>query len=82
MHGAVTSHPEEKTTTNEALLIHLNINSLQNKVDELKGINDQLRAHVILFLRPKLISHIRKTNSSYVGITCIVETEKREVAGL
>ena len=38
---------ERKQQLNEALLIHLNINSPQNKFDELKGINDQQKSHII-----------------------------------
>ena len=45
---------ERKRQPNEALLIHLNINSLQNKFEELKSINDQLKSHIIFISETKI----------------------------
>ena len=45
---------KRKRQPNEALLIHLNINSLQNKFEELKSINDQLKSHIIFISETKI----------------------------
>jgi exonuclease III len=42
-----------KKNTREALLIHLNINSIQNKFEELKILNDQLKSHIIFISETK-----------------------------
>ena len=45
---------ERKQQPNEVLLIHLNINSLQNKFEELKSINGQLKSHIIFISETKI----------------------------
>ena len=52
---ARTSKPfAYRITLQWILLIHLNINSLQNKFEELKGINDQLKSHIIFISETKI----------------------------
>ena len=45
---------ERKQQPNEALIIHLNINSLQNKFDELKTINDKIKASIVFISETKI----------------------------
>lgn len=47
---------ERQTNPSEALIIHLNINSLQNKFDELKILNETLKAHVLVISETKIDS--------------------------
>lgn len=46
----------KQTHHNQDLLLHLNINSLQNKFEELKLINDKLKASVIILTETKIDS--------------------------
>ena len=45
---------ERKRNACEFLVIHLNVNSIQNKLDELKVLNRQLKAHVIFLSETKI----------------------------
>ena len=49
---------ERKTNSSAALLFHLNINSIQNKFEELKILNNSIRAHI-------LVPSETKVDSSY-----------------
>ena len=39
---------------NQDLIVHQNINSLQNKIDELKVVNEKLRATVLILTETKI----------------------------
>lgn len=43
-----------KEKPSEVLLIHLNINSLQNKFEELKSISDEAKPHIVFILETKI----------------------------
>ena len=43
-----------KEKPSEVLLIHLNINSLQNKFEELKNINDKAKSHIVFISETKI----------------------------
>jgi hypothetical protein len=47
---------ERQTDSSEALIVHLNINSIQNKFEELKILNEKLKAHVISISETKIDS--------------------------
>ena len=47
---------ERKTNSSGALIVHLNINSIQNKFDELKILNNSLRAHILVLSGTKVDS--------------------------
>ena len=47
---------ERKANSSEALIIHLNINSIQNKFEELKIPNEALKAHVLVISETKIDS--------------------------
>ena len=47
---------ERKTDSSEALIIHLNINSIQNKFEELKILNQAIKAHVLVISETKIDS--------------------------
>ena len=52
---------------NQQLLLHLNINSLQNKFDELKVINAELKAGIIVLTETKIDSCHTNAQSSLPG---------------
>ena len=45
---------DRENNSSEALIAHLNINSIQNKFDELKLLNEKLKAHVLVISETKL----------------------------
>ena len=47
---------ERKNNSSEALIMHLNINSIQNKFEELKLLNDAFKAHVVVISETKIDS--------------------------
>ena len=45
---------ERENNSSEALIAHLNINSIQNKFEELKLLNEKLKSHVLIISETKL----------------------------
>ena len=68
---------ERKNNSNGVIVAHLNINRIQNKFEEPKLLNDSLKAHAQLYLKPKLIVHIQTVNSVCTDIKCIEEIEEK-----
>ena len=48
---------ERQEHSNRILMFHLNINSLQNKFDELKLLNDKMKSQIIFLSEIKIESH-------------------------
>lgn len=69
---------ERKRNTTDLMLIHLNIDSCQNKLDDLILLNKELKSHVIFFcLRPRLTLLIPMHRWLLKDIIPIGRTEKR-----
>jgi len=66
---------ERKNNANSAFVAHLNINSIQNKFEELKLLNNLLKAQIFIVSETKL-SHVLTLTTSldYRDTRCIVET--------
>lgn len=47
---------QRKDNSSGAFIMHLNINSIQNKFEELKKLNDALKAHIIVISETKIDS--------------------------
>ena len=47
---------QRKDNSSGAFIIHLNINSIQNKCEELKKLNDALKAHILIISETKIDS--------------------------
>ena len=45
---------ERQEHSNRILMFHLNINSLQNKFDELKLLNDKIKSQIIFLAKTKI----------------------------
>ena len=45
---------ERKNNLSGAFVVHLNINSIQNKFEELKLLNDKLKAHIVIVSETKI----------------------------
>jgi hypothetical protein len=56
-----------KTLSQHFLMVHLNINSLQNKFDELKLLNKELRSQVIILSETKIDSTYKNEQFSLHG---------------
>lgn len=47
---------KRKRNSSGAFIVHLNINSIQNKLEELKTLNNSLRAHILVISETKVDS--------------------------
>lgn len=65
---------------NQPLLYHLNINSLQNKFEELKLINDKLKAGIIVLTETKIDSSYMDTQFSLPNY-CIYRQDRAKGGG-
>jgi len=65
---------ERKNNANSAFVAHLNINSIQNKFEELKLLNNLLKAQIFIVSETKLIVLTLTTSLDYRDTRCIVET--------
>ena len=45
---------DSRRSTSEVLLVHLNVNGIQNKFDDLKLLNKELKGHVIFLSETKI----------------------------
>ena len=64
---------ERKADSRELMIAHLNINSLQNKFDDLQILNDSLKAHILLSRKPKSTAPIQTRNFFYGGLQNVPE---------
>ena len=71
---------ERQEHSNRILMFHLNINSLQNKFDELKLLNDKIKSQIIFLAKTKIGNSYP---SSQLTLTdyIIEKTERKEAVG-
>ena len=71
---------ERQEHSNRILMFHLNINSLQNKFDELKLLNDKIKSQIIFLAKTKIG---KSYPSSQLTLTdyIIEKTERKEAVG-
>jgi len=70
-----------KKKPSEVLLIHLNINSLQNKFEELKSISDEAKPHIIFISETKIDVSYPNDQFHLPGYYMYRRDRKKEVAG-
>ncbi len=70
---------ERKVNSSGTFIMHLNINSIQNKFEELKLLNDDLEAHVLVISETKIDASYQIPNSNYMDIRCIGKTGQKVV---
>jgi len=54
---------ERQEYSNQIVIVHLNINSLQNKFDELKLLNEKMKSQIIFLSETRLTSPTRTASS-------------------
>ena len=71
---------ERQEHSNRILMFHLNINSLQNKFDELKLLNDKIKSQIIFLAKTKIN---KSYPSSQLTLTdyIIEKIERKEAVG-
>ena len=71
---------ERQEHSNRILIFHLNINSLQNKFDELKLLNDKIKSQIIFLAKTKID---KSYPSSQLTLTdyIIEKIERKEAVG-
>jgi hypothetical protein len=73
---------ERQTDSSETLIVHLNINSIQNKFEELKTLNEKLKAHVIAISETKIDSSYPSNQFSIEGYNIYRRDRKKGGGGL
>ena len=64
---SLTIVDERKANSSEALIVHLNVNSIQNKFEELRLLNEALKAHVLVISETKIGSSYPSNQFSLNG---------------
>ncbi|EDO29916.1 predicted protein [Nematostella vectensis] len=73
---------ERKRNSTDLMLIHLNINSCQNKLDELLLLNKELRSHVIFLTETKIDSSYTNDQLALEGYHIYRKDRKKGGGGL
>ena len=73
---------ERKRNSSGALIVHLNINSIQNKFEELKTLNNSLRAHIIVISETKVDSSYPNSQFNLPGYHMYRKDRKKGGGGL
>ena len=73
---------ERKRNSSGALIVHLNINSIQNKFEELKTLNNSLRAHIIVISETKVDSSYPNSQFNLPGYHMYRKDRKKGGSGL
>ncbi|XP_048578931.1 uncharacterized protein LOC125560702 [Nematostella vectensis] len=73
---------ERKRNSTDLMLIHLNINSCQNKLDELLLLNKELRSHVIFLTETKIDSSYTNAQLALEGYHIYRKDRKKGGGGL
>ena len=71
---------ERQEHSNRILMFHLNINSLQNKFDELKLLNDKIKSQTIFLAETKIDKSYPSSQLTLTGYI-IEKTERKEAVG-
>ena len=71
---------ERQEHSNRILMFHLNINSLQNKFDELKLLNDKIKSQIIFLAETKIDKSYPSSQLTLTGYI-IEKTERKEAVG-
>ena len=71
---------ERQEHSNRILIFHLNINSLQNKFDELKLLNDKIKSQIIFLAKTK-IDKSYPSNQLTLTDYIIEKIERKEAVG-
>ena len=80
--GSQSILAERKNNSSSAFIMHLNINSIQNKFEELKQLNDCLKAHVIVLSETKIDSSYPSSQFSLSGYNMFRKDRKKGGGGL
>lgn len=73
-----------KTIRKALFVAHLNINNIQNKFEELKLLNDELKAHILIASETKIDCSYPDDQFSLQGypwVSFIAKTESKEEVG-
>jgi hypothetical protein len=73
---------ERQTDSSEALIVHLNINTIQNKFEELKTLNEKIKAHVIAIYGTKIDSFYPSKQFPIEGYNIYRRDRKKGGGGL
>ena len=73
---------ERQINSSGAFIMHLNINGLQNKYDELKLLNDTLKAHIIVISEAKIDRSYPNSQFNIQGYYMFRKNRKKGGGGL
>ena len=73
---------QRKIQHQDLLIVHLNINSIQNKFDELKLLNTELKSQVIILSETKIDSSYKSDQFKLAGYQIYRKDRKKGAGGL
>ena len=73
---------ERQDYSNQILIVHLNINSLQNKFDELKLLNENMKAQIIFLTETKIDKSYPNSQFSLTGYNMYRKDRKKGGGGI